>query len=124
MQDRKSTILVIDDEPDVLEVETAVLGEFGYFVIPCARADEALAIVAGDTPLDMVLTDIVMMGGIDGWHLAEKMRTLRPSLKVVFTSGYVMPSTLAIVAARGELFLQKPWTAEALADVMRRALVS
>jgi len=122
MQDGKFTILVVDDGIDVLETETTVLGEFGYNVIPCTSADEALAIVAGDASVDMVLTDVVMLGDIDGWHLAERIRELRPSIKVAFTSGYVQPSTLSILTARGELFLPKPWKADALANFMRRAL--
>jgi CheY-like chemotaxis protein len=124
MPDKKTTILVIDDSADVLEIETIALGEFGYTVIPCTRSDEALAIVSSDTPLDIVLTDIVLTGDIDGWHLADRIRALRPNIKVVFTSGYVQPTTLSIVKARGEFFLPKPWRAEALENFMRRALAS
>ena len=124
MQDGKFTILVIDDTIDVLELETTVLGELGYNVIPCNSADEALAIVAVDASLDMVLTDVVLIGDIDGWHLAERIRELRPNIKVAFTSAYVQPATLSILTARGELFLPKPWKADALANFMRRTLAS
>jgi DNA-binding NtrC family response regulator len=121
MQDDKITILVIDDSADVLEIETIALGEFGYNVIPCTRADEALAIVAGNTPLDMVLTDVVLTGDIDGWHLADRIRAMRPNIKVAFTSGYVQPTTLSVLRARGAFFLPKPWRADALENFLRCA---
>lgn len=101
-----------------------MLGEFGYYVIPCTSADEALAIIARDDTIDMVLTDVVMPGEIDGWHLAERIRNLRPRIKVAFTSGYVMPSTRSILTARHELFLPKPWRPDALADLIRRAFAT
>jgi DNA-binding NtrC family response regulator len=124
MRDDKPTILVVDDDIDVLETETLMLDEFGYNAIPCTRADEALEIVASDIPLDMVLTDVIMVGSIDGWHLAERIRAVRPNLKIAFTSGYLMPSTVEKVVARGELFLPKPWRAVALADFVKGALAT
>jgi DNA-binding NtrC family response regulator len=124
MQDDRPTILVIDDDVDVLETETIALEEFGYNAIPCSRDDEALEIVASDIPLAMVLTDIVMVGSIDGWHLAERIRAVRPNLKIAFTSGYVMPSTAAEVVARGVLFLPKPWKATEFAEFVRGALAT
>jgi DNA-binding NtrC family response regulator len=124
MRDDKPTILVVDDDIDVLETETIMLDEFGYNAIPCTRADEALKIVASDIPLDMVLTDVIMVGSIDGWHLAERIRAVRPNLKIAFTSGYLMPQTIEKVIARGVLFLPKPWRAVALADFVRGALAT
>jgi CheY-like chemotaxis protein len=124
MRDDKPTILVVDDDIDVLETETIMLDEFGYNTIPCTRADEALEIVASGMPLDMVLTDVIMVGSIDGWHLAERIRAVRPHLKIAFTSGYLMPSTVDKVIARGELFLPKPWRAVTLMNFVRGALAS
>jgi CheY-like chemotaxis protein len=83
-----------------------------------------MEIVASNIPLAMVLTDIVIVGSIDGWHLAERIRAMRPDLKIAFTSGYVMPSTVEIVAERGELLLPKPWSATGLAEFVRCALAS
>jgi DNA-binding NtrC family response regulator len=124
MRDDKPTILVVDDDIDVLETETILLDEFGYNAIPCTRADEALEIVASDIPLDMVLTDLIMAGSIDGWRLAERIRAVRPNLKIAFTSGYLMPLAVEKVIERGELFLPKPWRAAALADFVRGALAT
>jgi len=124
MRDDKPTILVIDDDVGVLETETNMLDEFGYHAIPCSRAEEALKIVASDMPLDMVLTDIIIVGGIDGWRLAERIRAVRPHLKIAFTSGYLGPSASDTVVVRGERYLPKPWKASALADFVRDGLAS
>src|SRR5580704_17627729 len=111
MQDDKPTILVIDDDVGVLETETNMLDDFGYNVIPCSGADEALAVVASDIPLDMVLTDIIIVGSIDGWHLSEEIRAVRPHLKIAFTSGYLGPWAEDKYVVAGELYLPKPWRA-------------
>jgi DNA-binding NtrC family response regulator len=124
MRDDQPIILVIDDDVEVLETEIIALEEFGYNAIPCTRDEEALEIVASDIPLAMVLIDIVIVGSIDGWHLAERLRAVRPDLKIAFTSGYAMPSTAANVVARGILFLQKPWKAIEFAEFVRGALAA
>jgi DNA-binding NtrC family response regulator len=124
MRDDKPTILVIDDDLGVLETETNMLDDFGYNVIPCSRADEALDIVASDIPLDMVLTDIIIVGSMNGWRLAERIRAMRPHLKIAYTSGYLAPSTGDQVVVRGERYLPKPWRATALEDFVRDALAS
>src|SRR5277367_4135217 len=109
LEDDKPTILVIDDDLGVLQTETNMLDDFGYHVIPCSRADEALEIVASDTPLDMVLTDIIIVGSMNGWRLAERIRAVRPHLKIAFTSGYLGHLTGDRVVSRGEMYLPKPW---------------
>lgn len=124
MRERRLNILVVDDEIDVLEIETLLLAELGYNVIPCNSATEALAVIAGDDTIDMVLTDLVMLGDIDGWRLSEKIHELRPNLKVAFTSGYVKPSATATMAALNEQLLGKPWHSDELAEFVRRALAS
>ena len=88
MQARKITILVVDDDPIVLQTEVTALGELGYDVIPCDSAAEALELIAGKFAIDLLLTDLVMMpGDISGSILAKRARRLRPKLKIIFTSG-------------------------------------
>ncbi|HVB15307.1 MAG TPA: response regulator [Stellaceae bacterium] len=122
MLGKKAIILVVDDEPDVLEIETLLLADLGYEVIPSNSAGEALAIIAGGATVDMVLTDLVMLGDVDGWRLAERIREIRPQMKVAFTSGYVRPSAKAHIEAHGDDVLAKPWHLDELAGFLRRAL--
>jgi DNA-binding NtrC family response regulator len=119
---RRATILVVDDEVAILELETNFLAELGYNVIPTNSPDEALAIVAADRSVDLVLTDLVMLGDMDGWSLSERIHVLRPELKVAFTSGYVNPAAMAKLARSGLMVLHKPWRPDQLARFVQRAL--
>ena len=124
MAKRTPTILVVDDEPHVLEIETIVLAEHGFNVIPSNSAKEALAIVAGDGPIDIVLCDLVLVGEMDGWSFAERSREIRPNMRIVFTSGYVAPPVIASLKSTGTHVLRKPWRPDELVAFIRRALSS
>jgi PAS domain S-box-containing protein len=115
-------ILVVEDSVDVRTLVERLLGSLGYTVSVAATPAEALAIVAGSDPIDLVLTDVVMPE-MNGHQLATKLNELRPGLRVLYTSGY----TGDALEARGVLeeknaFIQKPFTAAALGDQIRRIL--
>ncbi len=116
------TILVVEDEPRVRRVAIARLRELGYSVIEAANADEALSAAGQDRPIDLLFSDVVMPGGMDGDTLATRIRTMRPGIKVLLTSGYAEPS----IAERGQAetghWLRKPYTMAALATRLRELL--
>jgi signal transduction histidine kinase/ActR/RegA family two-component response regulator len=85
MQER---VLVVDDDPMVRKAVVAQLTSLGYGVIEVSSPAEALQVIAGEEPLDLVFSDIVMPGPIDGIELARLIRERRPDLKVLLTSGY------------------------------------
>jgi CheY-like chemotaxis protein len=121
---RTPTILVIDDDPSILEIETIVLADHGFNVIPSNSAKEALAIVADSGPIDLVLCDLVLVGEMDGWSFAERSREIRPKIKIVFTSGYVAAPAIANLESTGTHVLRKPWRPDELIVFIRRALAS
>src|SRR5436190_87028 len=82
-------ILVVDDAPEVLDLTTSVLEEAGHAVLRCSGSLEALAVLHDGHAIDLLLTDIVMSGDIDGFELARQARVLRPSLPVAYLSGDV-----------------------------------
>ena len=85
---RPATILVAEDEPAVLAVILRGLEERGYRVVPARDGVEALAILTGgERPIDLLITDVIMprMGGAE---LAQRAHELRPSMPIIFTSGY------------------------------------
>jgi PAS domain S-box-containing protein len=82
------TILVVDDRTEVAELARAILEEFGYTVHLAHDGQEAMRIIAGDRPLDMLFTDLIMPGGMNGVMLAREARRHRPRLKVLLTTGY------------------------------------
>lgn len=99
------------------------LKSLGYKVVPAASATEALAIAADGTPFDLLFTDIVMPGRINGRELAEQMVAARPSLRVLFTSGYAHDSQHAPGGiTMGAPLLTKPYRKAELARMLRRSL--
>ena len=123
--DRASgTILFVEDEQSVQTVGARALRERGYSVLTARHSEEALA-VANECPgsVDLLVTDIVMPGIINGRALAELMRRSRPGLKVLFTSGYLdEPRGLRDLQAEDARFLAKPYTLESLASEVAQAL--
>jgi signal transduction histidine kinase len=82
------TILVVEDDEDVLAVTAESLREFGYHVVTAANAARALEILRGDQPIDLLFSDVIIPGGTNGAQLAVTARHVRPGLKVLLTSGY------------------------------------
>jgi len=119
------TILLVEDEPALLRLATRSLESLGYTVLPASRPDEALAMARSHRgPVHMLVTDVVMPG-MNGRTLAERLLEDTPKLKCLFMSGYadgVMgPSG---VLDQGVHFLQKPFSPRALADKVRQVLES
>ncbi|MHC2625778.1 PAS domain S-box-containing protein [Bradyrhizobium huanghuaihaiense] len=118
----QETILCVEDDRDVRQYVTVQLESLGYKVIPAANATEALAIAAEGKAFDLLFTDIVMGGGINGRELAEQMVAARPSLRVLFTSGYAYDSQALGRATMSAPLLTKPYRKAELARMLRRSL--
>jgi len=119
----QETILCVEDDNDVRQYVTVQLESLGYKVIPAANAAEALAIAAEGKTFDLLFTDIVMAGGMNGRELAEQMVAARPSLRVLFTSGYAYDSLHAQGRATLDApLLTKPYRKAELARMLRRSL--
>ncbi|WP_439370124.1 ATP-binding protein [Bradyrhizobium sp. DASA03120] len=116
------TILCVEDDRDVRHYVTVQLESLGYKVIPAANATEALAVAAEGKAFDLLFTDIVMAGGINGRELAKQMVAARPSLRVLFTSGYAHDSHTQARATMGAPLLTKPYRRAELARMLRRSL--
>ena len=117
------TILVVEDEAMVRNLTLEVLKESGYTVIAAERPDDALKICEQNQgTIDLLLTDVVMPG-MSGLELAERLKPDRPKMKVLYVSGY----TADAVARRGmsdptTAFLQKPFAPGALVRKVREVL--
>ncbi|MDZ7281324.1 PAS domain-containing protein [Sphingomonas sanguinis] len=113
-------VLLVEDNPLVGEFAAQLIGELGYSNMWVPSAQEALALIdAEPDKFDMVFTDVVMPG-TSGIELAETLRSRFPRLPVVLTSGY--SHVLAAEGAHGFELLQKPYTAEGLARVLRAGM--
>jgi PAS domain S-box-containing protein len=123
-QQGSETILIAEDQQLVRELAVDTLRGLGYRVLAASNGDEALRIASEHTgAIHLLLTDIVMPGGIDGWMLAERVSAVRPGLKVIYTSGY----TDDVVGAQrmldaGAAYLPKPFTPAMLSAKIRDVL--
>lgn len=118
------TILLVEDEPTVQRLLQRVLQREGYQVHVCSSGRDALELWPhiGAT-IDMVITDLVMPGGVSGTQLARELHRLDPSLPIVFTSGYDPEfDTSDVTMIPGENFVPKPARSEELLSVVRLRL--
>jgi DNA-binding response OmpR family regulator len=118
------TILLVDDDPEVLSLAADILRAAGYAVLSTGDPREALRIArirAG--PLHLLLTDVVMPL-ISGRQLAEDLRAIRSEVKVLFMSAYSLETVedYLILLAPGEPFVVKPFTMAELKSKVRAAL--
>ena len=115
------TILVVEDNPNVRQTVVRQLHDLGYKTIESESGARALELVRQGLPFDLVLTDVIMPGGITGYQLADQLRSDRPDLKILFTSGY---TELAAVgrSARRDSLLSKPFRKQDLGFAIRGIL--
>jgi CheY-like chemotaxis protein len=119
------TILVVEDDELVRAYVSTQLQGLGYKTLSAANGAQALAIADSGATFDLLFTDVIMPGAFNGRQLAEAMTQRRPSLKVLFTSGYT--ENAIIHHGRldsGVLLLAKPYRKPDLARMLRIALGS
>ena len=115
------TILLVDDEETVLRFGSRVLTKHGFAVVQATSTADAITAADGRL-VDLLVTDL-MMPGTNGCRLAETLLALRPSLRVLFISGYaedVLASNVELVP--GAAFLGKPFKPKALVTKVREVL--
>jgi two-component system, cell cycle sensor histidine kinase and response regulator CckA len=118
------TILIVEDEPVLREMTRTILENSGYRILEASSGKEAIDVWNRHTgPIDLLLTDMMMPEGVSGMELAERLLSLQPGLKVVFTSGYTVQEVSPEVLARNRAhFLQKPYSHACLAGIVRECL--
>jgi CheY-like chemotaxis protein len=118
-QDAQSVILVVEDEPFVQMLIADLLGEMGYATLLAGDAQSALASLETEREIHLLLTDIGLPG-VNGWALAESARKLRPSLPVLFATGYGEDPQQKL--APGMAMIAKPFETQRLAGAVRALL--
>jgi PAS domain S-box-containing protein len=117
-------VLAVEDNDLLRPLVQSMLQRLGYEVILAGTADEALALLDSEQRVDLLFTDVVMPGGMDGRQLARRVRARRPAIGVLLTSGYMNPHTVATATAdeAQEPLLPKPYQTGPLARAVRAAL--
>jgi signal transduction histidine kinase/CHASE3 domain sensor protein len=117
------TILVVEDDPLVLNFVVTQLHGLGYKTIAAADSRAAMILVENGEPFELLFTDVILSGGMTGRQLADAVAKQRPGMKVLYTSGY---TDNAIVhhgrLDEGVLLLTKPYRKTQLAQMIRQAL--
>jgi CheY-like chemotaxis protein len=112
------TVLVVEDEVLIRLVIADYLRDCGYKVHEAANADEALAILqAPEVSIDVVFSDVEMPGSMDGFGLARWVRSNKPDIQVILTSGVQRSADIAATLCEAGPLLQKPYPSE---DVVQR----
>ena len=110
-------LLIVDDEPKLLELLSRYLARIGYEIETCGDATEALALFqAGPDRFSMAITDL-SLPSLNGEELIERLRQIRPGLPAIITSGYPY-----VPRAAGVGFLQKPFLPQMLLEAVESAL--
>ncbi|MGJ4890817.1 PAS domain S-box protein [Bradyrhizobium sp. HKCCYLRH3099] len=125
VQGGHETILVVEDDRLVRGYVLAQLHALGYATLEAANAAEALAILNAGEPFDLLFTDIIMPGTMNGRQLASEIQRLRPGQPVLFTSGYTENAVVHHGRLdEGILLLPKPYRKSELAKMVRKALAT
>ncbi|HKB27102.1 MAG TPA: response regulator [Methylomirabilota bacterium] len=119
---RRETVLLVDDDPQVLELARELLELEGYRVLKANSGEKALEIADGHPePIALLLADVVMPG-LSGPDVAARLRPLRPSTKVLYMSGFASSAVAARGVQSGDPLVFKPFRPEALLRKVREVL--
>jgi CheY-like chemotaxis protein len=120
----KERVLVVEDEPRVLQFVSAQLVSLGYEVTAVSTGPDALSALKQGDRFDLLFTDVVLPKGMSGVELAEHARQIRPDIKVLLTSGYSegVFQQQGTADGKGIPLLRKPYRRKALAEMLRNVL--
>jgi PAS domain S-box-containing protein len=114
------TILLVEDDPDVMDAALAMLRHLGYDIMTAPEGVSALDVLQREPAIEILFTDIVMPQGINGIELARKARALRPDLKILLASGFPLPALSAEQGLADEFaFVSKPYRWAEISERLR-----
>jgi DNA-binding NtrC family response regulator len=116
-----STVLVVDDDDDVRALAVAILHDAGFRAIPATNGDAALTMLQNGLVVDLLFTDIVMPGGLDGFSLAYEARQVQPDIQVLYTTGFTSLPKEVMKRVPGRM-LPKPYRPGVLASAVMETL--
>ena len=123
MANPDATVLVVDDDPDVLMVASTALANQGYKVLEANSGADALRLLHEQPGVSLLFTDIVMPGRLNGIALASELRARDPAARILFTSGFSSPVTLrAKIDGFDADLISKPYRKTELAFLVRSVL--
>ena len=123
MSPNAQTVLVVDDEPEVRKLVSAMVTQFGYSVLTADSGEHALTLYKNHKePIELLITDVVAPG-MSGPMLADKLTAIQPDLKVLYISGYDNTHVVQkYVVEKGHELLTKPFTVVEMQNKIRQML--
>jgi CheY-like chemotaxis protein len=119
------TVLAVEDDEEVLELTVTALKNLGYTVLTAGNAGDALKILSSEVAIELLFSDVIMPGGMNGAQLAVEARRARPGLKILLTSGYTAEALAQKHGIPDDLeVLGKPYRHEELAHKLRLVMTS
>lgn len=122
------TILIVDDEASLVDIAGAMLAKYGYKILTASSSTQALQILKDPRTIDLLFTDVIMPGGINGYQLAQQAVKINPDLKILVASGYTAKEWSReieeddLVRSLSENLLQKPYKRDVLITKIRELL--
>jgi CheY-like chemotaxis protein len=118
-----TVILVVEDEVFTRQVAEMMIQDWGHDTLSASDADEALAFLRSDQPIDALFTDIYLKDSVlGGCDLARRAIALRPELRVLYTTGNIVTETMQALFIEGTKCLRKPYTQDQLQDSVETLL--
>jgi len=124
MESGKEVVLLVEDDPDVRAVTSAMLRDLGYEVLEASTARAALKVIDGGTPVDLVFTDVIMPFGMSGIELAQELGKRSAPPRILLTSGYTAQRVIPDELGTQLRLLRKPYTQPELSKAVREAFQS
>ncbi|GBQ62554.1 putative two component response regulator [Ameyamaea chiangmaiensis NBRC 103196] len=123
MQDR--VILVVDDEWTIRMLVGDVVEDFGYRLLEAGTGPQALALLRDSGPIDLLITDLRLPGGVSGLDIAGEARTRQPGLRVLFMTGYADAGLMTMAATDPSVrVVLKPFDIRELQQTIETFLVA
>jgi PAS domain S-box-containing protein len=122
------TVLIVDDEEALVEIATDYVSSLGYKVLSALNAQQALDIIEENNAIDLIFSDIIMPGNMDGYQLAERLHKIDPQYKILLTSGFTKKRDEQPINENKFMCdlvknrLHKPYSLSELAHNIRRVL--
>jgi CheY-like chemotaxis protein len=119
------TVLVVDDDPSIRMLLAEVLEELGYGVIEAEDAKQGLDVLKSGRPIDLLITDVGLPGGMNGLQMADAARAVLPGLKILFITGYAEKTFSSAGSMQpGTYTVAKPFALDALANRIKTIISS
>jgi CheY-like chemotaxis protein len=110
-----ATVLIVEDQPQILALAQSLLEEEGYKTLSAATADDAFAVLAGVEAVDILLVDIILSGDMQaGIELAKHAVEMNPDLKVIYSTALTLTDHTKGLLLPGSVVLEKPYTVDEL----------